>query len=260
MKLGACSPIWAHHHFKSYGKLIRLMSRVRHCYLSSGGSYFNCGLLDVQVLFSKTLSLKQWFSLGLLTVGCIINHVGHSSAQSESFSFQVDKYLLFMLVQIFSSCIAGVYNEYLLKGKAGDVPFLTQSFFMYLDSIICNFGYMYFNGTFSKAISPEGIAALKQPIVIAIILNNTIAGLITAILLKKLNSILKQFAASLEIIFTAILVWLLFGKAITTYTFLAILIVCTSIYIYSTSPIQNPTAKSNNQETISQDGKKGEHV
>ena len=215
------------------------------------------------MLFSKQLSLKQWFSLGLLTFGCIIQHVGHSSAESSSFSFQVDRYLLLMLVQIFSSCIAGVYNEYLLKGKAGDVPFLTQSFFMYLDSIICNFGYMYFNGSFSKAVSPEGLAALKQPIVLAIILNNTIAGLVTAILLKKLNSILKQFAASLEIIFTAILVWLLFGKAITTYTFISILIVCTSIYIYSTSPIQNPSAGgSSSDDTVVQDsnGRKGERV
>ena len=214
------------------------------------------------MLFSKQLSLKQWFSLVLLTFGCIIQHVGHSSAESSSFSFQVDRYLLLMLVQIFSSCIAGVYNEYLLKGKAGDVPFLTQSFFMYLDSIICNFGYMYFNGSFSKAVSPEGLAALKQPIVLAIILNNTIAGLVTAILLKKLNSILKQFAASLEIIFTAILVWLLFGKAITTYTFISILIVCTSIYIYSTSPIQNPSAGGSSSDTVVQDSnsRKGERV
>lgn len=193
-----------------------------------------------QVLFDKKLTMRQWFSLGLLTFGCIVQHIGHSSAETSSFSFQVDRYLFLMLVQIFSSCIAGVYNEYLLKGHAGDVPFLTQSFFMYLDSIICNFGYMYFTGTFSTAVSPEGLAALKKPIVVAIIVNNTMAGLVTAILLKKLNSILKQFGASLEIIFTAILVWLLFGKAITTYTFIAIVIVCSAIYIYSRSPIENP--------------------
>jgi drug/metabolite transporter (DMT)-like permease len=119
---------------------------------------------------------------------------------------------------------------------------------------------MYFDGSFTKAVSPEGLAAIKQPIVLAIILNNTIAGLVTAILLKKLNSILKQFGASLEIVFTAILVWLLFGKAITSYTFLAILIVCTSIYIYSTSPIENPPAKDSASESVGQDSRKGEHV
>lgn len=204
--------------------------------------------------------MKQWLSLGLLTFGCIVQHVGHSSSQSMSFNFRVDRYLLLMLVQIFSSCIAGVYNEYLLKGKAGEVSFVTQGFFMYLDSIVCNFGYMYFNGSFTRAVSPEGRDALKKPIVIAIIVNNTIAGLVTAILLKKLNSILKQFGASLEIIFTAILVWLLFGKAITTYTFVAIVIVCTSIYIYSTSPIQNPTAKDNSSQTLDQENDKGDRV
>lgn len=163
-----------------------------------------------------------------------------------------------MLVQILSSCFASVYNEYLLKGKAGDVPFLIQSFFMYLDSIICGLCYMYFNGTFSKAISPEGITAVKQPIVVAIILNNIIAGIVTALLLKKLNSILKQFAASLEIILTAIFVWLLFGKAITSYTLLAILIVCSSIYVYSTSPIENSVPTSS--EPISSGSKREEHV
>lgn len=192
--------------------------------------------------------MRQWLSLGLLTFGCIVQHIGHSSSETSSFSFRVDKYLLLMLVQIFSSCIAGVYNEYLLKGRAGDVSFLTQSFFMYLDSIICNFGYLYFNGQFSVALSSEGLASLKKPIVLAIIVNNAIAGLVTAILLKKLNSILKQFGASLEIIFTAILMWLLFGKAITLYTFIAILIVCGAIYLYSRSPIQNPPKEEVNSD------------
>ena len=182
----------------------------------------------------------------------MVQQVGNSSAESSSVNFRVDGYLFLMLLQIFSSCFATVYIEYLLKGKAGDVPFLTQSFFMYLDSIICNFSYMYFNGTFTQAASPEGLCALKQPIVLAIIVNYIISGLVAVILLKNLNSILKQFANSLEIMFTTILVWLLFGKAITSYTFLALLIVCTSIRTYSTCPIENPSAKQSTSESAGQ--------
>ena len=41
-----------------------------------------------------------------------------------------------IMVQIFCSCFAGVYNEYLLKSK--DTNFWVQNTFFYLNSIIIN--------------------------------------------------------------------------------------------------------------------------
>ena len=46
-------------------------------------------------------------------------------------------HLVFLLIQVFSSCFAGVYNEYLLKDVGADVPVMIQNVYMYVDSIIC---------------------------------------------------------------------------------------------------------------------------
>lgn len=57
-------------------------------------------------------------SLVILTVGCCIKQMGAldlSKMGSPASFFNVA--ILVLVVQIFSSCLAGVYNEYLLKNK-----------------------------------------------------------------------------------------------------------------------------------------------
>lgn len=47
--------------------------------------------------------------------------------------------LLLMFVQIICSCLAGVYNEYLLKrGQGLNINIYVQNIYMYIDSILCN--------------------------------------------------------------------------------------------------------------------------
>lgn len=78
-----------------------------------------------QILFAKRLTRHQWFSLILLTIGCIIKQISHSSALSKLSSFHLDTYLNFnlflILLQVMCSCFAGVYNEYILKEKENQV-------------------------------------------------------------------------------------------------------------------------------------------
>ena len=45
---------------------------------------------------------------------------------------------VFILVQVLCSVIAGVYNEYIIKGAGADIHIMIQNVFMYLDSILCN--------------------------------------------------------------------------------------------------------------------------
>uniref|UniRef100_A0A2C9JJ18 Uncharacterized protein n=1 Tax=Biomphalaria glabrata TaxID=6526 RepID=A0A2C9JJ18_BIOGL len=98
-----------------------------------------------QLIFKKQLSRIQWASLLILTLGCIIKEVRHdvSSAQAmsstaSSFVDYLDIHLLFIMFQVFSSCFAGVYNEFLLKDTGADVHIMMANVFMYLNSIICN--------------------------------------------------------------------------------------------------------------------------
>jgi solute carrier family 35 (UDP-sugar transporter), member A1/2/3 len=164
--------------------------------------------------------------------------------------------LVLILVQVFASCFAGVYNEYLIKDtEKNSAHIMIQNVFMYIDSIICNIilllvsSYTTSSKTDSnennlnnldKIFSYESLTQLLQFKVILIILNNAAIGIVTSLFLKSLNSILKAFASALELMFTAVLSWIIFDIPLDFNTFLAILIVSFSTWLYSRNPVHNP--------------------
>ena len=101
-----------------------------------------------QILFKRSLSSKQWLSLLILTVGCMIHASGSGSeltSGSENSEENLEEDLVkfgmgcvFILVQVLCSVVAGVYNEYLIKSDGADIHIMIQNVFMYLDSIFCN--------------------------------------------------------------------------------------------------------------------------
>ena len=156
---------------------------------------------------------------------------------------------MLILVQVFCSCFAGVYNEYLLKGKGADVPFMVQNVFMYIDSILCNVLALQYTGMLSIAFTKSSLTSIWQVKVVAIIINNAGIGIVTALFLRSLNSILKTFASALELMFTAILCWIIFGIPVNLFTFIAIAIVSYAIVLYSRNPVDNtPKPKLENLE------------
>ncbi|KAK9886894.1 hypothetical protein WA026_019151 [Henosepilachna vigintioctopunctata] len=197
-----------------------------------------------QIIFGKHLTKAQWVSLIVLTVGCMLKQLKfnpdtETKESSKSTSLVLDIHTLFLLVQILCSCLAGVYNEYLLKEQGADVDIYMQNVFMYLDSIICNVFFLPFVGNFSNAFAFDSIKKIIHPKVLVVILNNACIGIVTSFFLKTLNSILKTFASALELILTAILSWIFFGIPIYLNTFLSICTVFFAIYLYSRNPVSN---------------------
>ena len=76
-------------------------------------------------------------------------------------------------------------------------------------------------------------------LIVLIIVNNAAVGLVTSLFLKSMTSILKSFASALELLFTSLLAWMLFGIPVSMYTFAAIFIVSMAVYFYSTNPVVN---------------------
>lgn len=144
-----------------------------------------------------------------------------------------------ILVQTVCSCLAGVYNEYLLKRKGSDINIYVQNVFMYLDSIVCNLFILMFRGELAAVVTREHLAEVFRFEVLVIMVNNAAIGIITSFFLKYMNSILKTFASALELMFTAILCYLLFSIPIYLNTVLAIFVVSYSIYLYSLNPVVN---------------------
>ncbi|CAH2265767.1 jg7955 [Pararge aegeria aegeria] len=95
-----------------------------------------------QFLFQKKLTFIQWISLGILTLGCMIKNFDAatmSGKEDSNWSQIFNIYFLSINFQNFCSCLAGTYNEYLLKTKGSNVDIFLQNVYMYLDSVLCNF-------------------------------------------------------------------------------------------------------------------------
>lgn len=218
-----------------------------------------------QLVFKKSLSRIQWASLLLLTVGCIIKEVRHdvsshtASVDKPTNIFDyIDIHLLFIMLQVFSSCFAGVYNEFLLKDTGVDVHIMMANVFMYLNSILCNALVLLFKGELFQAFEMDSISSIMQPGVLAIVVNNAAIGIVTSLFLRNLNSILKTFASALELMFTAVLCWMIFGIAVDIYTVLAIFIVSAATYLYAQHPVVNK-AKHETEKEVNIPEKSGSH-
>lgn len=151
--------------------------------------------------------------------------------------------------QTVCSCFAGVYNEFLLKGEGAQVNIFVQNVFMYVDSILCNACVLLVQGNLQEAFEPTALAAVLRPTVLLIMINNAAIGIITSFFLKNLNSILKTFASALELMFTAVFCWLLFGIPIHLTTIVAIAIVSYSVFLYSQNPVVNQTPTSTSAQS-----------
>lgn len=218
-----------------------------------------------QIIFKKYLSQRQWVSLILLTLGCMLKQVDLNSLyrdandDSEAAALQAGAAVksspstpaknmtgfdlsisaVFILAQTICSCLAGVYNEYLLKDKGAEVNIFVQNVFMYVDSIICNAMILLLRGELLDAFSAQNLGSIWRFSVIIIIVNNAAIGIVTSFFLKYMNSILKTFASALELLFTAVLCYFLFAIPIYMNTALAIAVVSYAIYLYTQSPVVN---------------------
>lgn len=240
-----------------------------------------------QILFRRRLNLIQWLSLLILTTGCLLKEYGiYSSISQESHSAisnitnstyqqvsqrgsmgrndtSMNAIVMFfwstslLIFQMFCSCFAGVYNEYLLKDSstAKNADIMLQNIFMYFNSIVCNIVVFLCSPSIIKleqSTTPSGPNAatinwpslsislynlLTNPLVVILILNNASSGLVASFFLKSLNSILKTFASAIELFVITILAWILFNDSIDSYSLFALLLITVAMFIYSKNPV-----------------------
>jgi len=171
----------------------------------------------------------------------------NQNEEEFNFSKYINTSLLLILVQVFSSCFAGVYNEYLLKEKNNQVDIMLQNAFMYTDSIVCNIMLLQFyipsgkaTGGVIEALSYNALSSVFHWKVVLIMINNALIGIVTSLFLRSLNSILKTFASALELMFTGILAWAIFGIPLDMLTVVSIGIVSFATWLYSKNPVKNP--------------------
>ena len=95
-----------------------------------------------------------------------------------------------------------------------------------------------YNSELKASLSIYALKQMIQVFVIFIILNNSLVGIVTSLFLKNLNSILKAFASALELIFTAILSFLLLRIPLHWNTVLAVIVVSYAVVMYAQNPLK----------------------
>jgi hypothetical protein len=156
-------------------------------------------------------------------------------------------------VQSFCSSLAGVYFQFLLQVKGKEVNagggtelgLWEKNFFMYSWTITLNLIYLFIfrSDTFwnpSVALSTFDIN------VIPIILTSGIGGFSTALILRDMDVIIKEYANFAEMCIVVIGAFLILGTPLHVTLFIAIGLVTGSLYLYNV-----PNESKNNNDEIS---------
>jgi drug/metabolite transporter (DMT)-like permease len=186
------------------------------------------------VLFSymmrKHLSQRKWVALIMLTVGVASKYL--------SWGMHIDSAITVVLFQASLSAFAGVYNEYLLKRDIS-LDINEQNFFMYSFALFFNLGWGVATNT-QYYVGGGIFGSLSQGVFLAIVLNGAVVGIVTSLILKFINVIVKAFASACEVLLTAVLAHWLLGDPLTVKDFIACSIVMASMYWYYTAPATPP--------------------
>lgn len=164
-------------------------------------------LLSV-VILSKKLTGGQWVALTLLTAGVSIVVLAQVSPadKKEVGSSQLFLGMFAVLAACFTSGLAGVSFEYLLKGSTMSLWTRNLQLALYSMAIgICGY---YGTGGNSAVKTEKGAhgASFFHGFTMwtwLSVLNNAFGGLLIAVVIKYADNILKNFSTSLSIILTA---------------------------------------------------------
>ena len=98
-------------------------------------------------------------------------------------------------------------------------------------------------GDIWTAFTPQSLESINKPLVLLLIINNSVLGIVTSLFLKKLNSILKAFASALELVITAVLSVPILGIPLTLNTVMALALISLAVIMYAQNPVQSQEHK-----------------
>ena len=159
------------------------------------------------ILLGRRLYSRQWFALALLAVGVGIVQLQNATPASPDHEghFEGDKLtgLLAVLIACLTSGLAGVYFELVLKGSKVDlwIRNIQLAFFSLLPAL----SPVFFPGltaegtgfTIWPSLPDEPIFAHFTASAWAVVLVQVLGGLVTAIVVKYSDNIMKGFATSI---------------------------------------------------------------
>ncbi|GAA5911738.1 hypothetical protein JCM8208_005583 [Rhodotorula glutinis] len=196
------------------------------------------------ILLRRRLSAKKWFALLFLAAGVGVVQLQSSAAAGSSSSshgaHEMDKTkgLLAVFCACMTSGLAGVYFEMVLKGSKADlwIRNVQLSLFSLLPAVCA---------VFAPGLSLVGGPAKPNPTAgqpvfanfgawaWAVVLIQVFGGLITALVIRYSDNIMKGFATSLAIVLSFCAGIILFDFQVTTSFLLGTSMVVAATYLYN---------------------------
>eukprot|EP00043_Microstomoeca_roanoka_P014847 m.147974 g.147974 ORF g.147974 m.147974 type:complete len:358 (-) comp16124_c3_seq1:1086-2159(-) len=186
------------------------------------------------VLLGKRLSVAQWISLVMLTVGVALIQMPDSNAGGSHSVGERFMGLIMVITACFSSGFAGVYFEKVLKGETAGVWVLNVQLAGFgIIIALCSLFYSH-----SQQLLEQGFFyGYNKQAYIAIALQ-AFGGLIVAVVVKYADNILKGFATSISIVLSSVISYLYLDFIITGRFGLGTILVILATFVYG---IYGPT-------------------
>ncbi|EKM55135.1 uncharacterized protein PHACADRAFT_255545 [Phanerochaete carnosa HHB-10118-sp] len=193
------------------------------------------------VMLRKKLSPVKWLALLFLAIGVgivqIQNGSGHKSPDDMHRDMNAFKGFMAVAAACFTSGLAGVYFEMVLKNSPGDlwVRNVQLSLFSLLPALVP----IVFSGS-SNPVPTTGSGWFSTSLfenfgvwAWATVLTQVLGGLLTALVIKYADNILKGFATSLSIVISFLASVALFHFQITVSFILGATVVLVATWMYN---------------------------
>lgn len=196
-----------------------------------------------RVLLGQRLSPVQWASIPVLATGVILVTLNNGPVSGPSKPVSSANFILGMIacsISGLSSAFAGVYFERYVKGKHAaslierniqlgifGVPFSALTAVIKDGAVIRRQGWLAGFGA-----AAWGVVGLQ-----------VFGGLVTGMVVKYTDNILKNFSLAISVILTVLLAIPLFGQWPSAFFLVGVTLVLLSVFMYGTSPDTAKMAK-----------------
>jgi len=194
------------------------------------GKILTTAILSV-IMLNRRLNLTKWVSLLLLTAGIAVVQL---SNMSESKTSEVSNPIVGLSAVIAACCtsgLAGVYFEKILKGSP--VSVWARNCHLAGIGIISGLFGMFFVTTDGAIVMEKGFFYGYTPLTWSVVMVGALGGLVTAVVIKYADNILKGFATSLAIILSCIVSMFMFDFQLTGQFMAGVTLVFIAVYLYS---------------------------
>ncbi|KAL4247303.1 UDP-galactose transporter [Abortiporus biennis] len=186
------------------------------------------------LLLRKKLSPTKWLALLFLAIGVGIVQIQTGSAKAVTINHEMNAFKGFMAVVMacFTSGLAGVYFEMVLKNSQGDlwVRNVQLSLFSLLPALV---PVLFSNTNSSGNLFSTNLFANFGVWAWATVLTQVLGGLLTALVIKYADNILKGFATSLSIVISFLASVALFNFHMTLTFILGSTVVLVATWMYN---------------------------